>query len=83
MWHIASFPRRRSNRSLSKQTGHLGGLMSAWRGYIGKLAGGRRSAGTMAVQLYSQIESFEDRNAKGDWRVEHFDDDGGLLESAR
>jgi hypothetical protein len=31
----------------------------------------------MAVQLDSQIESFEDRKSKGDCRVEYFDDDGG------
>jgi hypothetical protein len=31
----------------------------------------------MAVQPDSQIEAFEGRKAKGDWRVEYVDDDCG------
>ena len=31
----------------------------------------------MAVQLDSKIDAFADRDARPEWRVEYFDDDGG------
>jgi hypothetical protein len=36
-----------------------------------------KAGSTMPIE--SEIRAFEDRIAAGEWRVEYFDDDGGLL----
>ena len=36
-----------------------------------------RGLDSIAMAIDSNVEVFEDKEVKGEWRVEYFDDDGG------